>query len=76
MMIVCLIVICVFMLFQVDIVRSPLEPETDLVIMENADFFIGNCVSYFTAFVVRARRLSHKPVEFFVFKHLAEKDEL
>ncbi len=49
---------------------SPNLPQLDLVVMSKADYFIGNCVSSFSAFVKRDRDLNNKPSEFFGLEQL------
>ncbi|XP_064393051.1 GDP-fucose protein O-fucosyltransferase 1-like isoform X2 [Halichondria panicea] len=49
---------------------SPQLPQLDLVVMSKADYFIGNCVSSFTAFVKRDRDVNNKPTEFFGLEQL------
>jgi len=41
------------------------DPIIDIAIMTKADYFIGNCVSSFSAFVNRQRTAREKPVTFF-----------
>ncbi|CAF0708677.1 unnamed protein product [Brachionus calyciflorus] len=47
--------------------HDPWLPIIDLAILAKSDFFIGNCVSSFSAFVVRDRNINKKPSAFWGF---------
>ena len=52
------------------------SPHVDLAILAMADYFIGNCVSTFTGFVVRDRLVHDRPVAFWGMNGTRKRDEL
>ncbi|CBY18054.1 unnamed protein product [Oikopleura dioica] len=53
------------------------DPLIDLAVQILSDYFIGNCVSSFTGFIVRQRRVKHLPVDFWgLVEYLDTHDEL
>lgn len=47
--------------------HDPWLPVIDLAILTKSEYFIGNCISSFTAFVVRDKIIKSKPYEFWAF---------
>lgn len=47
------------------------SPHLDLVILEKSNFYIGNCISSFSAFVIRSRMVRGFPFAFWAFQEPA-----
>lgn len=56
--------------FKVTIIKLQIsDPHLDLAILGQSNYFIGNCVSSYTAFVKRERDVKGLPSEFWSFPH-------
>lgn len=44
------------------------NPHLDLIVLEKSNLFIGNCISSFTAFVIRSRNVRGFPSTFWAFE--------
>jgi len=60
-----------------DVITSPRDSvETDLAVMEAADWFVGNCASSITAMVARKRLVEGRPTGFFAVEGNSRHSEL
>jgi len=60
-----------------DVITSPQDSvETDLAVMEAADWFVGNCASSITAMVARKRLVEGRPTGFFAVEGNSRHSEL
>ena len=51
---------------------NPNLPQVDLIVLSRAEYFIGNCISSFTAFVKRDRDVNGKPSDYFGLTQLKQ----
>ncbi|XP_060591410.1 GDP-fucose protein O-fucosyltransferase 1-like [Ruditapes philippinarum] len=56
--------------------HEPPHPHVDLAVLGASDYFIGNCISTFTAFVKRERDVNNKPTKFWDFPPAKKHEEL